>query len=287
MKQTYLYLKMDKHAVFYKYMKNRNIKNYYIFGNKNIIFRALRKFNMLNNSMLFGFWRFKIRNYKYIILGENGYSKKISEYIKKKNPDCKIIMYYWNVINEEYKKILDDNNIDEFWTFDKQDAEKYGLKYNPQFYTSCIKLNEKDIKQDVVFLGRAKNRKNDLLKLQKQLETRGISTKFAIIETEKDIMKYDKYLDLISKSKCIIDYNDEGQTGLTLRPMEALFLKKKLITNNKDIINYDFYNPNNIFVLGKDDIEEIQEFVEKAYEEIDEKIINYYDFEQWLKRFRI
>ena len=240
---------------------------------------------MLNNSVFFGAWKFIIKKYDYVIVGENGYSKKISEFIKKKNPNCKIIMYYWNVLNEEYKKILDDKNIDEFWTFDKQDAKRYGLKYNPQFYTKAINLKKNDIEKDLVFLGRAKNRKNDLLKLQVQLEDKGIISEFVISEKEKDIMPYDKYLTLISKSRCILDYNDEGQTGLTLRPMEALFFKKKLITNNKDIINYDFYNPNNIFVLGLDNIDDIKEFIEKEYEEIDEKIIDYYDFEQWLKRF--
>ena len=62
-------------------------------------------------------------------------------------------------------------------------------------------------------------------------------------------------------------------------------MKKKLITNNKDIINYDFYNSNNIFVLGEDNLDNIKEFIEKEYVEIDEKIINYYDFYEWLKRF--
>ena len=100
-------------------------------------------------------------------------------------------------------------------------------------------------------------------------------------------MSYDKYLELLSESNCILDYNEKGQSGLTLRPMEALFLEKKLITNNKDIKNYDFYNPSNIFILGENNIEDIKEFINKPYEKVEQKIIDYYDFEQWLSRFEV
>lgn len=284
--KKYLYLKINKQAVFFKNIKNINIQNYYILKEKNILFRIFRKFNMIN-SILFGMWKFQIKKCDYIILGENGYLPIISKYIKNKNPSCKVIMYYWNILNDEYKKILEDKNIDEFWTFDKNDSQRYNLKYNPQFYSKDIILNNNEIEQGVTFLGRAKERKNELIKLEKTLNTLGIATNFYIIEKEKDLIGYDKYLESISESKCILDYNQEGQVGLTLRPMEALFLKKKLITNNKDIVNYNFYKTNNIFILGIDDMSKIRAFIDSPYEEVDEEIVNYYDFESWLKRFGI
>ena len=69
--------------------------------------------------------------------------------------------------------------------------------------------------------------------------------------------------------------------------MEALFLERKLITNNTDIKNYDFYNHDNIFILGEDNINEIKEFINKPYKKIDQDIIDYYDFDQWLNRFGV
>lgn len=286
MNNKYLYLKNDSKSSFFKYINNKNIKDYYIFNEKQIGYKILKKIK-LENSIIFGSWKRKIKDVKYVILGENGYSNNLSKYIKKKNHNCKIIMYFWNIMNETYKSILKDKNIDEFWTFDREEAKKYNFKYNPQFYTNKIKLKEKNIEQDVIFLGRAKKRKSELLKLQDKLKCNGITNKFIIIEMEKELLSYDKYLDLISKSKCILDYNEKGQIGLTLRPMEALFLEKKLITNNKDIKNYDFYNPNNIFILGEDNIENIKEFMNKPYEKVEQRIIDYYDFEQWLSRFEV
>lgn len=282
-----MYLKINKNAVFFENINNCNIENYYIVEQNSFLFRLLRKLNMLNKSLFFGIWKYNLKKYDYIILGENGYTSNISKYIKKKNPKCKIIMYYWNILNDEYKKILEDKNIDEFWTFDKSEAEKYNLKYNPQFYSKKIISHNIEINQDVVFMGRAKDRKKELKNLEEIIKKLGIKTNFFIIEKEKDLIKYNEYLKQVYTSKCILDYNQEGQVGLTLRPMEALFCQKKLITNNKDIINYDFYNPNNIFVLGIDDINKVKEFIDSPYQEIDEKILNYYDYESWLKRFGI
>ena len=159
------------------------------------------------------------------------------------------------------------------------------MKYNPQFYTKKVEIEEKDKEKDVVFLGRPKNRRNSIESFRKQLEKRGVTTNFKLIDNEKDFITYEQYLNMVASSKCILDYSQEGQVGLTLRPLESMFLKKKLITNNEDIENYDFYSKNNIFIINKDDMKNINEFINSPYEEVDEKIIENYDFEQWLKRF--
>ena len=53
---------------------------------------------------------------------------------------------------------------------------------------------------------------------------------------------------IYSNSRCVLDSAQEGQMGLTIRVLEALGAKKKLITTNEDIVNYDFYNEENIYV---------------------------------------
>lgn len=50
------------------------------------------------------------------------------------------------------------------------------------------------------------------------------------------------------KSKAVIDSPQSGQRGLTMRTLEVLGSNRKLITTNGDIVNYDFYDPANIFV---------------------------------------
>lgn len=280
--KKYIYLKLEGKSIFFKYVKNANIQRYYT--SNSILFRIFKKLNILN-SFFYNSWKKDIEQYDVVILGENGYSKSISKYIRKKNKKCKILMYFWNNINEVYAKHLKDENIDEFWTFDKDDARKYNMKYNPQFYTNNIQLENNLQEFDIVFLGRAKKRKNEIMSLKDDFEQQNLKCKFIIIEDEKHYIQYEEYLNLISKSKCILDYNQNGQTGLTLRPMEALFFNKKLITNNSDIKNYDFYNSKNIFILEDNKMGEVNKFVNTPNEKIYEHILNNYDFNSWVEKF--
>ncbi len=43
----------------------------------------------------------------------------------------------------------------------------------------------------------------------------------------------------------------KNQHGISLRPLEALFLNKKLITNNRTVLNMDFYEKEKcVFLLN-------------------------------------
>src|SRR5690606_24485813 len=96
---------------------------------------------------------------------------------------------------------------------------------------------------------------------------------------------YQEYLELISKTKAIIDIIPDGQSGLTVRPMESIFLKKKLVTTDLEIANQDFYNKQNIFIIGKDDESLLKEFIDSAYVPIADSVVYQYDLDGWLQRF--
>ena len=89
-------------------------------------------------------------------------------------------------------------------------------------------------------------------------------------------------MDIIKKSRCILDAPQAGQTGLTIRTLECLGAKRKLITTNADIKNYDFYNEKNILVFdGNVDME--SPFFTHDYEEIPLEIYKKYSLNSWLK----
>ena len=105
---------------------------------------------------------------------------------------------------------------------------------------------------------------------------------------KRNFLTYENVINKILESVCIVEINKKGQIGLTLRALEALFLKKKLITNNKDIMNYKFYNENNIFIIDFENltdmtINEIKNFLKTEYTIIEEKILKDYTFEHWLQ----
>lgn len=100
----------------------------------------------------------------------------------------------------------------------------------------------------------------------------------------REWIEYEEVLKYICCAKAILEINANYQSGLTMRSMESIFYEKKLITNNIDIMQYSFYNPNNIFVIGERDWTDIEQFVTTKYEKIDEKIVNEYRFDKWLRK---
>ncbi len=281
--KKYLILRHDIKYVFYPYLQKKEIHSFYPDFINKIFIKIFSKLNL--NFLLFGSWKKLIKEVDFIIIFDTLYQSNIAKYIKKKNKNCRIIFYYWNTVTVFNRFVLNDKNIDEIWTFDKRDAIKYHLKWNPQFYTLNIKLDPEEIIYDVIFLGRDKNRMAMIENTKALFNKMNLKTKLLVIKNEKDFLDYDDYLKLLNKSVGILDIVSPSQTGLTLRIMESLFLEKKLITNNKDIKNYPFYNKKNIFLLGEDQDETLLDFIKKPYEKVPKEIVEEYDYKNWLNRF--
>ena len=211
-------------------------------------------------------------------------------------PDQRIILGYWNPAPENRMFDLVPRRV-EIWSYSPSDCERYGFRHNSQFYFDCVagkqgEKTESDHAQPTVcFVGREKGRKQSVLKIKESLEQNGIAADFHFMidgvpknRFEEPIMPYAKVVDLIRKSDAILDYTLRENAGLSLRPMEALFLEKKLITNQKSIRQYDFYREENIYILGED-TRELKEFLSTPPVKIDPKIRDYYLMSNWLKRF--
>ncbi len=215
-------------------------------------------------------------------------------FIKKRYPKSRIILWYWNTV--ESTRVYPDDPICkdcELWSFDQRDCDRYGIKYNTQFYNRNIHLPIEKETIDVFFLGADKGRGKLLEALKDRLEEQGFRCFFHVTEDGRTVqtklsykkgIAYEKALKILAKSKAILDVGIQGQQGLTLRVLEALFFSKKLITTNQDIANYDFYLPSNIFILN-DNIEGLSEFMTQPYEEVAKDTIDYYEFSNWIRRF--
>ena len=89
----------------------------------------------------------------------------------------------------------------------------------------------------------------------------------------------------MAKSRAILDILSNPLDGLSLRALESLFHERKLITNSQTIIDYDFYDTQNVFILGKDNLSDLPSFIKSPYKKIDQVIVDSYDFKNWIKRF--
>ena len=123
------------------------------------------------------------------------------------------------------------------------------------------------------------------------LEREGLQCDFYIIGSHvspeysiKTELSYDEVVRLVQKSDYIIDYYTDPLAGLSLRPLEAMFFEKKLITNNVTIRNYDFYSDHNIFIC-QDGFDGIRDFIAKPYQSVNKKIRERYLFSFWRSSF--
>lgn len=268
---------------------------------KNII-RACTYLKVPTN-LFWGKWKF-IKDAKLIILLVP--SLEIMNCIDENNGNStRKILYLWNPhIHDNILYYALKNNW-EVWTFDKQYAKENDFAYNPQFYPmyKSFHYDKKKQTNDFLFIGYNKGRISLLREMQNEFRKYGLSSfinirewnKYSIIRfrdkyvddmciTYKE-MKYSEIINWILSSKCLIEIVQQGQTGLTMRAMEALCFKKKLLTNNKSIRFEKMYDKNNIFIWGEDDVMTLSSFINSEYKEIEDEIIEEYDMKKWFFRF--
>lgn len=93
----------------------------------------------------------------------------------------------------------------------------------------------------------------------------------------------DKTLLLIQNSQIIVDVNHPQQKGLTMRTIESLGAHKKLITTNKDVLSYDFYEADNILVIDRCTPIIPQQFLTMKYTPLSTEIYSKYSLASWLR----
>ena len=164
------------------------------------------------------------------------------------------------------------------------------MKYAEQFFRFPSDIgNVEEPKYDFFFCGEQKDRGQRLADLERKLSMMGYRCVFIVVSSDSQRITYPQYLEYVRQSRCLVDVQQEGQTGLTRRPIEALFFKKKLLTENRHITSYDFYRKENVFVMNSDgpvDTASMHHFLdEKPLVEIPIDIVARYDVNHWLHYF--
>ena len=265
------------------------------FKNVNIVERVIRKilyrFN-IKHSFFYGDWKNKINDFSTIIIYAQRNIDVISYVCSHKKNEQRVIVWYWNPVWRCVKPDEIRNLGCELWSFDPVDCMNYDMKFNTTYYFRDLKLpNSQSKLYDVFFCGLNKGRKQMLGKISDEFSKNNLTSLFYIVDDELPVPKrlpylsYDKYLEKLSSSVAVLDVLQEEQEGMTLRVMESIYFGKKLITTQTSIINEDFYNPDNIFVIGKDSWDEIVAFMKRPIKKVPEQILEKYDFATWLSRF--
>jgi len=271
-----------------------------------IIYKLLYLCRIPLCSYFWGGWKKYIPTAKRVIIFDYGYQRGMEQYIHKKNPDCKVFLFMWNKADAAHKNHTIFSDKSTIYSTDPGDCRFYNLKYNHIFYPiEYAQTYSEQYNNQLFFLGADKNRAPLIKRLYDLLTQSGLDCDIRILSKNTDSnyrkefsdiltshsLSYEEYLKELKHCGLLLDIVQNGQQALTMRVLESVFMSKKLITNNQDIKNYDFYHPNNILILPEtiDDslIPIIKEFLGKPFKSYDKELLQCYDFYHWLTNFDV
>lgn len=198
-------------------------------------------------------------------------------YIRKKYPVAKMVYVFTNIV--EFTSAKEKNYVEKLndwydvvFAFDPEDAKKYNFAYSPLIYDPdpAYDKDATENKENTVFyVGQAKDRLPSLMAAYQKLKKLGVQCNFHIAKVpEEDIiqadditynqwMSYAEAVTAIQKSTCLLDAIQGNSTGLTIKTCEAVCYDKKLITTNKHVTEYPFYDSRYIRIVeSPEDIDE-------------------------------
>lgn len=244
------------------------------------------------------------KQYDYVfVIKSEAINEQIFRMLREAYPKAQFILYLWDSVEnvpDGRKKI---GLYDRVLTFDHVNAEEYGLILRPLF---CRKEYEaapqtrQDYTYDVAFVGTAHSiRPRVVRQIQAICEKHGGKCFQYLFLPHMLVYLYNKVLnpdyrgvrrsdihftpmsaaeirETYDDSRCILDVEHSAQRGLTMRTIEMVGMGKKLITTNTGITKYDFYHPNNICVIDRDDPKVPEDFWTSAYVPVSREILQRY-----------
>ncbi|MCH4184188.1 MAG: hypothetical protein LKF61_01765 [Eggerthellaceae bacterium] len=197
----------------------------------------------------------------------------------KKSSRAILFIYLWDTL-ANCKRVADSlSAFDHVFSFERSDCQNSSMKFLPLFYSSVYSEMSpwpaSGFVYDACFIGsvhqisKFRNIKYAVDSLRKEganvysyyyvpSRSAGLFRRMLHAEYRQADLKYkplhpEEVANIVSKSKTIIDSPQAGQSGLTMRTIESIGAKRKLLTANSDIQSYDYYQSGNvsIYKLGQ------------------------------------
>ena len=264
------------------------------------------------------FWH-KLKNYhkriqkekagvEYDIVFTNSYlpAETIDGY-RKAFPKSKIVLYLDDSVLNTPDVENTFSRYDRVMTFDRDDSKHYNIGFLPLFFEDSYVLQEcENPVYDLCFIGTIHSDRLKVIEAMENycannglqfyhfcyLQSRFIYYFYWLTKKEfrKKAPSFFSYeplpssavADTIRKSKSVLDIQHPKQSGLTMRTIETLGARRKLITTNADIVNYDFYSPRNITLIDRENPMINKSFWETGYESLNNNVFDKYSITNWI-----
>ena len=227
-------------------------------------------------------------------------SEKYLKWVIKENPKAKVIFLYWNPITLARMDVNKVKQIGcEVWSYGTEQCKTYHIKQNSHVYCDSMykEAKQKNYKKkyDIIFAGKDKGRWEYLNALAHKPYWRDFKWYFHISPDHfwlifkkriyKNILPYDKLMCKQIQSKAVLELVPSALKETTMRAIDAMCLEQKLITDNTNAVNIDFYDSNNIFILGMDKEQNLNEFINSPFKPIPKEVWDRVSLSRWIERF--
>ena len=281
----------DKKNLFWSYLGDEtNVFSLYKSNNKGISFLK-RAFNILVAHtplvyFYFSDWLSKIKDDRnvFVFFDDCQYGPFLRRIINKYHKRCAIHLSNPSTEIKNLKKIFKCKCA--IYSFSKSDCERYHLKYKPCIMPNILSFNisKSKPKYDLYFIGQNKKGRKEILNKMKE-KYRNIVFRIDLLEPG-DFVPYDEFIKRESEAKCILEILQSSQKDETLRPVEAMALRKKLITNNKYLVDIQNTFGNNLLVIDENNLPEEKEvvsFINNSFSNVDYDYVRHHSLPFWFE----
>ena len=277
-------------------------------NDKNYHYQAEKKFYKRHQSKLIKQFLKKNKKIydKIIIIRPDYLDSKVIKQLAEASKE--MVGYFWDSISYQDAMYVSQSSFlfKNLFSYDQLEVERYqflNLKFITNFYYPIEETLEKTIPKKLYYLGNITTERRDII-LEKI-----ISKIFHKDEYSWNIMfnnfpkrdynfltnEYIKYiqefkdyhynlLELMS-AHTVFDINPSYNSGLSFRFFEAMYYQTKIITTNKNVKEYDFYNSNNILIYNDDTTQEqINAFLKLPFVKMNDSVIEKYRVDNWIKK---
>ena len=197
---------------------------------------------------------------------------------------------------------------DRVLTFDKKDSVEYNIAFRPLFYSDLFKEQgnlECENEYDISFVGTCHSDRINIISYIKNKFPQYSCYFFCYMQSwfmyyyhwlrekeyrqvEKNFFNFKslsmmKVAEVMGKSRCVLDIQHPGQTGLTMRTIETIGARKKLITTNPDVLDYDFFCKENVLLINRKNPIIDEAFIECKYQPLTDEMYEKYSIDGWIK----
>lgn len=239
-----------------------------------------------------------------LVMRPDSFGKHFFKTLRKSSKYC--VGYMWDALNDykysELKKIR--KFLDKIFVFEDNDLINYpGLNAmkGSNFYYEVPSLKKIEKENLISYIGNVTYERRDLLidKLIPYLQSQNLKLNFNLvknvdfdnteIKNKRYINYYNKkkpyreHLIMMAKSLYSLDINPTYHKEYSFRVYESMYYETKLITTNKNILNFPLYKEENFFLIeNEESLEKLPDFFNKKYSPYTENELSEHRFDNWL-----